>query len=187
MGNTVITDTSQVTKKNIIAVLIASALFILLLGLSIYKWVVDSIHQPIEVFINLMFLVVIISRIQPRYVVEVDKTVFRITKKSWLGNKVYEVPYKIIFGIYRYKAQLIRAVSYRYTYRLNSMLDNRTVWGLAYRLENKKGKVQNHRIYFKANKAVMDALAEKLPNKVDIPEDQVAITLLKADPDWDKD
>ena len=186
MENKVITDTSQVTKKNIIVVIMAAVLFVFLLGLSLYKWTMYNIQQPIEIFINLMFLIVLVSRIQPSYIVEVDKTVFRITKKSWLGNKVYEVPYKIIFGIYRYKAQLIRAVSYRYTYRLNSMLDNRTVWGLAYRMEGKKGKMQNHRIYFKANKAVMDALAEKLPNKVDVEEERVAVELLKAEPDWDK-
>ena len=186
MDNKVVRDTSEVTKKNVIVVLVSAVLFILLLALSIYKWVVDGIHQPIEVFINIMFLFVLVQRIQPSYVVEVDQSVFRITKKSWFGTKVFEVPYKAIAGIYRYQAQLVRAVSYRYTYRLNSMLDNRTVWALAYRAANKKGKMQNRRIYFKANKAVMDALEEKLPNKVKVPEDQVVVTLLKADPNWDK-
>ena len=184
-GNQIVTDTSEVTKKNVIAVVISGILFTLLLALSIYKWVVDGIRQPIEVFINLMFLFVLFIRVQPTYRTEVDRSVFRITKKSLFGTKVYEIPYHVIFGIYRYKAQLVRAVSYRHTYRLNSMLDNRTVWALAYRIPNKKGKVENLRIYFKASEAVFDALKEKLPNKVKVKEDQVSVALLQADPDWD--
>ena len=181
-----VTDISEVTKKNVIVVLISAVLFIALLGFSIYKWVVYGIKQPMEIFINLMFLFVLLTRVQPRYIVEVDRNVLRFIKKSWLGTKMYEIPYKDIFGIYRYKAQLIRSVSYRHTYRLNSMLDNRTVWGLSYRLPNKKGKMENLRIYFKASEEVFAALSEKIPNKVKIKENDAAVAMLQADPDWEK-
>ena len=181
-----VSDTSEVTKKNVIVVLVSAALFIALLGFSIYKWTVYGIKQPMEIFINLMFLFVLVTRVQPRYTVEVDRNVLRFIKQSWLGTKTYEIPYKDIFGIYRYKAQLIRSVSYRHTSRLNSMLDNRTVWGVSYRLPNKKGKVENLRIYFKASEEVFAALSEKIPNKVKIKENDVAVAMLQADPDWEK-
>ncbi len=181
-----VTDTSQVTRKNLIVMSVGAGLFVLLLAASAYKWYAWNYRNPVEVFINVMFLYVLVERAQARYITEMGPKALRFTKKSLLGSTVYEVPYKDIFGIYRYKAQLVRAVKFRHTYRLNSALDNRTVWVLAYRAPGKKGKMENRRIYFKTSDAMLDALAEKLPNKVRANEEQVAVELLKAEPDWDK-
>ncbi len=180
------TDATQVTKKNLIVMSVGAGLFVLLLAASAYKWYAWGYRNPIEIFINVMFLFVLVERAQARYIVQMDKAVLRFTKKNLLGSTVHEVPYKEIFGIYRYKAQLVRAVKFRRTYRLNSALDNRSVWVLAYRALGKKGKMENRRIYFKTSEAMLDALAEKLPNKVRANEEQVAVELLKAEPDWDK-
>ena len=181
-----LTDTSQVTKKNMIVIIITASAFALLLIGALYGYFVLNKPNLINVFIDLMFLYVLIERAQAKYNTEIDKRAFRITKKSLWGTTIYDIPYKDIFGVYRYKAELVRAVSFRRTYRLNSALDNRTVWTLAYRVIDKKGKFENRRIYFKASEEMLAALAEKVPNKVKVKEEQVAVAMLKADPDWDK-
>jgi len=65
---------------------------------------------------------------------------------------------------------------------MNSALDSRTVWILAYRTANKKGKMENRRLFIKTSNEMLDALAQKLPNKIRVTEEQVAIDYLKLEP-----
>jgi hypothetical protein len=172
-------ETSQVHKKNRIVIGIAVLAFGLLLAFSIYKWVVLGIRQPIEVFFNLMFAYVMIERAQAKYICEVGNKAIRITKKSLLGSKTYEVAYKDISGIYNYKTNLIHVIKFRRTYRLNSALDNRLVWVMAYTAPGKGDKVENRRIFFKASDELLSLLAEKMPNRVKVKEEQVVLDMLK--------
>ena len=104
-----------------------------------------------EVFINLMFAYVLIERAQAKYFCELDKRRIRFTKKSLLGTQTIEVAYKDISGIYDYKTKLVSVIKFRRTYRLNSALDNRPVWVIAYSVPGKRGKMENRRIFFKAS------------------------------------
>ena len=72
----------------------------------------------------------------------------------------------------------MRTVKFRYSYRLNSALDARTLWTLAWRRSFDDGSEANVRIYFKASKEVMDALAEKMPNRVNVPEELADFNML---------
>ena len=72
----------------------------------------------------------------------------------------------------------MRTVKFRYSYRLNSALDARTLWTLAWRRRFDDGSEANVRIYFKASKQVMDALAEKMPNRVNVPEELADFNML---------
>ncbi|KYZ75409.1 hypothetical protein AXX12_14785 [Anaerosporomusa subterranea] len=175
----ILIETSQVHKKNRIVIGIAILAFGLLFAFSVYKWVVVGVQQPIEIFFNLMFIYVLIERAQAKYICEIGKKTIRITKKSLLGSKTYEVDYKDINGIYKYKTGLVHVVKFRRTYRLNSALDNRLVWAMAYEAPGKGGKVENHRIFFKASDELLNLLDEKMPNRVRLTEEQVALKILK--------
>jgi hypothetical protein len=170
-------ETSQVHRKNVIVIGLAAALFAGMAILTLYSWVKWHRLNLFELFVELMFIFVLIERAGGKYTYEVDKKALRITKKSIFGRlQTFEIPYRDIFGIYRYKAKLIGVLKFRRTYRLQSALDNRPVWTLAYTAAGRKGKTENRRIYFKPSEAMLDALAEKIPGKVKISEEEAVIS-----------
>ncbi|MDU4961945.1 MAG: hypothetical protein E6X17_14925 [Sporomusaceae bacterium] len=172
-------EISQVHKKNRQVIAVALVFFSLLLAWSVHKWFVAGIQQPIEIFFNLMFIVVIIERVQASYTVALTDKGVSVTKQSLFGSKVHQVDYTDIHGIYQYKTGLVHVIKFRRTYRLNSALDNRPVWVLAYSVPVKDGKLENRRIYFKASNELLDRLEEKLPGRVRLQEEQVALRILK--------
>lgn len=180
-NSAIFVETSQAHKKNRLVIGAAILLFSLLLAFSLYQWFVQGIRNPVEVFFNFMFIFVLVERAQAKYVCELTKRSIRITKKSLLGNKVHEVDYKDIVGIYKYKTGLVHVIKFRRTYRLNSALDNRIVWVIAYKAPGKGGKLENRRIYFKASDELLDRLEEKMPNRVRLQEEVVSINMLKTD------
>ena len=179
-------DFSQVAKKNKIVMIIAALVFLAFLVVNFLRYYELNTHEPVVVFLDIMFLFVIFDRSQPKFITEIDKRCFRVTKKAWSGTKVFEVPYKEIIGIYKYKSALAHAVSFRRSFTMNSALDNRIVWVLAYRAANKKGKMENRRIFVKTSNEILDALAERLPNKVRVSEEKVAVDFMKFEPDSKK-
>lgn len=170
-------ETSQVHRKNIIVVGLAAALFLGMACLTLYGWVKWHIINPFELFVELLFVFVLLERAGGKYTYELDKRFLRITKDSILGSRrTFEVPYRDVIGIYRYKAKLIGVLKFRRTYRLQSALDNRPVWTLAYTAGGRRGKIENRRIYFKPSEAMLDALAEKIPGKVKVSEEEVVVS-----------
>lgn len=174
-----VVEQSVVSKKGIMVMGLAILAFIAWASFTAYKWVVLNTPQISEAFFELLLIVIMYERAKPKYEYEAGKKILRITKFGLFGTEVYEVPYKDIFGIYLFKPQLVRAVKFRRTYRLNSALDGRQVWTIAYAVPGKKGKPENRRIYFKPSSAMLEFLQEKLPNKVMVTEEQVVVDMLK--------
>ena len=181
MDNNNLQDVSQVAKKNKIVMFIAILVFAVFLTINILRYIELNIFEPVVIFLDVMFLFVIFQRSQPKYTTELDKRGFRITKKSWLGKKVYDIPYREIAGIYKYKSSLAHPISFRRSFTLNSALDSRVVWVMAYRTLNKKGKKENRRIFFKTSEAILDALEQHLPDKVRVKEEEAAITIMRRE------
>ena len=175
-------DVSQVAKKNKIVMIIAALVFLAFLIVNILRYYELNVHEPVIIFLDVMFLYVIFDRSHPKFITEIDKRCFRVTKKSWYGSKVIEVPYKEIIGVYKYKSSLAHPVSFRRSFTMNSALDSRIVWILAYRTANKKGKMENRRLFIKTSNEMLDALAQKLPNKIRVTEEQVAVDFMKLEP-----
>lgn len=168
-----IVDYSIVTKKNTVAIIFSVMTLAAMLAFTVYRWLDIGFLSPMEIMAELMIAFVLLDRAQARYTYELDKKVFRITKQGVFGKRVFEVPYRDVFGIYRYAPKLISVVKFSRTYRLHSALDGRMVWTLAYEENTGKGKKKNYRIYFKASDEFFNALNERLPNKVRIPEEEV--------------
>jgi hypothetical protein len=181
MENNKLQDVSQVAKKNKMVMFIAFLVFAVFLTINILRYIDLHIFEPVVIFLDVMFLFVIFQRSQPKYTTELDKRGFRITKKSWIGKKVYDIPYREIVGIYKYKSSLAHPISFRRSFTLNSALDGRVVWVLAYRTLNKKGKKENRRIFFKTSEEMLDALEQHLPGKVRIKEEEAAITIMRRE------
>ena len=73
------------------------------------------------------------------------KTVYRLEKdrlymlKTGVGHKKeLSIPYEDIFGVHHFKNQLMKPVTYRYTFHQYSKLDNRPIWSLLYDIDSDK-------------------------------------------------
>jgi hypothetical protein len=171
-------EQSQVHRKNIQVICIAVSILAGLLAFSGYKWLMHGVRQPLDVFIYIMFIVVLLERAHATYIYELDNERIRIVKKGLLGAKTYTIPYQDIMGIYGYKAKLVNPIKFRRTYRLNSALDNRKVWVMAYQAPVKSGKAENRRIYFKAEDEMLRLVSEQIPNRVKVKEEQIVVDML---------
>lgn len=169
---------SQISKKNFIVMTAAVTAFAAVVVFSLYKWFALGIFQPVELMAEALVLFVLIERMSAKYTYEMDKKVLRLIKHGLLGRITHEIPYRDIFGLYRYKPQLIGVIKFRRTYRFNSALDSRNVWTLAYTAPGYKGKMENRRFYIKPGQQLLAALRSKLPEKVVAEEKIIKEVLL---------
>lgn len=181
MENSKFYDVSQVSKKNKIAMALGALIFLVFLIINILRYIELHIFEPVVIFLDVMFLFVLFQRSYPKYITEIDKRGFRVTKKGLFGKKVYDVPFREIIGIYKYKSSLAHPISFRRSFTVNSALDPRVVWVLAYRTHNKKGKIENRRLFIKTNEAMLDELSVRMPDRVRIKEEEAAIAIMKRE------
>jgi len=170
---------SEVTKKNAIVFGIGIALLSAMGIFSIYQWVMWQRFNPGETSFEVILLVALIERVGAKYTYEMGEESLCITKCGIFGMQHYEVTYRDILGIYHYTPQLIGVMKFRRTFRLNSAIDGRDVWTLAYRFTGVSNKIENRRIYLKLSDEFLAALYDKMPDKVMNTEQKVVVANLK--------
>ncbi len=172
-------DTTKRSKKYVIVYSVVVLIFFGLLVVNIMRYYYLGALDPIAIFFYAMIIWILFLRCKPTYDISVERKFLKIVKHTvWGKTKVFEIPYREIAGIFSYQPKLMRTVKFRYSYRLNSALDARVLWTLAWRRQMEGGNEANVRIYFKASKQVMQALAEKMPNRVDVPEEMADFNML---------
>lgn len=176
-----IAEKTIVSRKNVIVIGIAVAAFLFLLFASVVRWMHGMPVTPFEIGSLLIILFVLLERAQPRYEYEADNRRLLLKKRGILGNRDIEVEYRQIVGIYAYKAALVSVLKFRRTHRMNSALDGRDVWVIAYKVWPSGKPEHNERIYFKPSEAMLEFLAGKMPGKVKVPETQVVIEALSKE------
>lgn len=172
-------DTTKRSRKYVITYAIVGLACFVMFIVSIMRYVYLNILEPVPIFFYAMLVWIILLRCKPTYDISVERKYLKIVKHDiWGKTKVFEIPYREIAGIFSYQPKLMRTIKFRYSYRLNSALDARTLWTLAWRRSFENGSEANVRIYFKASKQVIAALAEKMPNRVDVPEEMADFNML---------
>lgn len=175
---------SQVDKKNIIVLGVPIAYFLVMTLLSIYAWVKYGVVKPMDLFVYVLFMFVLAERAAGKYVYEIDDKNFKVTKKSlFMSTKIFTVPLTDILGVYRYKAKLVGLIKFRHTNRLHSALDARTVWTMAYTETDKNGKPENNRNYIKPSDELLAFLQSKMPGRVKVTEEEIAVRQFTAESD----
>lgn len=86
-------------------------------------------------------------------------------------KKEVRLTYDEIFGVHHFKNQLMKPVTYRFTYRMYSMMDNRTIWSLLCRYGDSTRKVG--RILMKGSEPFWKAFEERLPKRIRVPQEEV--------------
>lgn len=112
------------------------------------------------------------------------KTVYRLEKdrlymlKTGVGHKKeLSIPYEDIFGVHHFKNQLMKPVTYRYTFHQYSKLDNRPIWSLLYDIDSDK-KVG--RVLMKASEDFWKEFERRMPGQIRIPQEEVVTFTYKA-------
>lgn len=83
----------------------------------------------------------------------------------------HRLPYAEIFGVHHFKNQLMKPVTYRFTYHMYSKMDERTIWSLLYRYKDSTKKVG--RVLMKGSEDFWNAFEEKMPGHIRIPQEEV--------------
>ena len=157
---------SIITNKNKIIMGFAISFMAMFLAMNLYRWQVSHIYNSLELSASIFFLCFLISRVTSHFHYTLQKTKLTINSQNLWIKKSYEVPYKSIVGIFPYQPGLMDITKYRRTYRLHSALDNRPIWTIAYTCEKDNGKIEDRRIYFKADENFIKCLKIQLPNKI---------------------
>lgn len=170
-----------IAKKNIMVIAAGVAILLFLASGSIYRYSRGGGVNPFEMVSMLIIVFALVERSQGTYEIEADARCLKIRKRGWIGAKELAVDYRDVIGIYKYKAKLIGYVKFRRTHRLNSALDGRTVWAIAYKV-GVSGKPEHYeRIYFKPSEQMLEYLSERMPGKVMIPEKKVVVAALQEE------
>lgn len=98
--------------------------------------------------------------------------------KTGVGHKKeLRIPYDEIFGVHHFKNQLMKPVTYRYTFHQYAKLDNRPIWSLLYDIGSDK-KVG--RVLMKASEEFWKEFEKRMPGQIRIPQEEVVAFTYKA-------
>lgn len=118
----------------------------------------------------LLWYIVNTATAKTEYRLEKDELV--IVKKSlFRGTKEMRIAYEEIFGVYRYNAKKKNGIDYTSQYYMYSKLDRRDIWVLLYNDNDNTKKAGC--VMLKASDEFLDAFAAILPDRVDIPQEEV--------------
>lgn len=100
-----------------------------------------------------------------------------LVKQGLTKRKELMIPYGDIFGVHHFKNQLMKPVTYRYTFHWYSKLDNRPIWSLLYDIgsEQKVGRVM-----MKASEPFWKEFEKRLPGQIRITQEEVITFTYKA-------
>ena len=165
-------EQSKHSKAGIALVSVFITLAVLALAYSLWRYMELGSVASAEILIEAIILFVLVSQAVGTYTFTLTESVLIIDEIGLLGKKRMVIPYVMINGVYQFKQSIMPALKFRYKYRKLSSTDDRSVWALAYSVVEGK-KLKHGRVLLKAEQELFDALAQHIPNLVQVKEDQV--------------
>ncbi len=165
-------EQSKHSKAGIALVSVFIAIAVLALAYSLWRYMELGSVASAEILIEAIILFVLVSQAVGTYTFTLTDSVLIIDEVGLLGKKRMVIPYAMINGVYEFKQSIMPALKFRYKYRKLSSTDDRPVWALAYSVVEGK-KLKHGRVLLKAEQELFDALAQHIPNLVQVKEDQV--------------
>ena len=166
------TERSKRSKAGITLVSVFIAIAVLALAYSLWRYMELGSVASAEILIEAIILFVLVSQAVGTYRFTLTESDLIIDEVGLLGKKRMVIPYAMINGVYQFKQSIMPALKFRYKYRKLSSTDDRPVWALAYSVVEGK-KLKHGRVLLKAEQELFDALAQHIPNLVQVKEDQV--------------
>lgn len=165
-------EQSKHSKAGIALVSVFITLEVLALAYSLWRYMELGSVASAEILIEAIILFVLVSQAVGTYTFTLTESGLIIDEIGLLGKERMVIPYAMINGVYQFKQSIMPALKFRYKYRKLSSTDDRSVWALAYSVVEGK-KLKHGRVLLKAEQELFDALAQHIPNLVQVKEDQV--------------
>ena len=165
-------EQSKHSKAGIALVSVFITLAVLALAYSLWRYMELGSVASAEILIEAIILFVLVSQAVGTYTFTLTESGLIIDEIGLLGKERMVIPYAMINGVYQFKQSIMPALKFRYKYRKLSSTDDRSVWALAYSVVEGK-KLKHGRVLLKAEQELFDALAQHIPNLVQVKEDQV--------------
>ena len=172
VGFIIMIERSRRDPSAVKSVGLAALVLALMISFTLYRWYDIGFfdRMRLEMYAEFIFVGLLVVRCVPTYTYELKPKNLIVVKKGILRTHVYEIPYRNIFNLYRYAPSLAGSyVKFRRTLRMNSALDGREVWTLAYTMPTKKGK-ENCKMYLKMDEEFLRALNNRLPANVKLQD-----------------
>lgn len=118
----------------------------------------------------ILYYIIDIAALRVEYIVG-DRELIMVKHHLLWKRSVLVIPYEDIYGVHHFKNQLMKPVTYRYTFHMYSRMDNRPIWSLLYKYKDGTKKVG--RVLMKGSEAFWEALDEKVPGRVRVPQEVV--------------
>lgn len=168
-------DRSQVSRGGALVMGCAIAFFLGMTVLSLYGWSKGFPPRPMELCTELLLTLVLAGRAAGQYVYELNARELCITCSMVPGfTRHHRIPCEQIIGLYQYAPQLVSALSFRHTRRLQSALDSRPVWTVAYTAPGKNNQPDYCRVYVKMRPEMLTALKGRLNQAMPDTEEALA-------------
>ncbi len=165
-------EQSKRSKAGIALVSVFIAVVLVALAYSVWRYVELGSIALAEILIEVIILFVLVSQAVGTYTFRLTESDLIIDEVGLLGKKRMVIPYTMINGVYQFKQSMMPPLKFRYKYRKLSSTDDRPVWALAYSVVEGK-KIKHGRVLLKAEQAFFDALAQHVPDLIQVKEDQV--------------
>lgn len=165
-------EQSKRSKAGIALVSVFIAIALGALAYSVWRYMELGSVALAEILIEGIILFVLVSQAVGTYTFTLTDSDLIIDEVGLLGKKRMVIPYAMMNGVYRFKQSMMPPLKFRYKYRKLSSTDDRLVWALAYSVVEGK-KLKHGRVLLKADQEFFDALAQHIPNLVQVKEDQV--------------
>lgn len=106
-----------------------------------------------------------------------EKDRLYMLKKGVFRKKELIIPYDDIFGVHHFKNQLMKPITYRYTFHQYAKVDNRPIWSLLYDI----GSTQKvGRVLMKASEEFWKEFEKRMPGQIRIPQEEVIAFTYKS-------
>ena len=165
-------EQSKHSKAGIVLVSVFIAIALGVLLYSVWRYIEIGNVALAEILIEGMILFVLVSQAVGTYTFTLTESELIIDEIGLLGKKRMVIPYAMINGVYQFRQSIMPPLKFRYKYRKLSSTDDRLVWALAYSVVEGK-KIKHGRVLLKAEQEFFDALAQHVPNLIQVKEDQV--------------
>ncbi|MBS6627292.1 MAG: hypothetical protein KH274_07470 [Veillonella sp. oral taxon 780] len=165
-------EKSKRSKAGIALVSVFITLAVLALVYSVWRYMELGSVALAEILIEGIILFVLVSQAVGTYTFTLTESGLIIDEVGLLRKKRMVIPYAMMNGVCRFKQSMMPPLKFRYKYRKLSSTDDRPVWALAYSVVEGK-KLKHGRVLLKAEQELFDVLAQRVPNLIQVKEDQV--------------
>ena len=170
-------DHSYFYKPYIITAVIGFLLWIPYVGWTAYWGFMKGRVPVIDIGMQIAILWWLLDTVLTKTVYRLEKDGIYMLKQGVGHKQELRIAYDDIFGVHHFKNQLMKPVTYRYTFHQYAKLDNRPIWSLLYDI----GSTQKvGRVLMKASEEFWKEFEKRMPGQIRIPQEEVVALTYKS-------